>query len=79
MVAQNHIHMTPADASRYGVADGQKLQVEIETERPVTFDGVVIRVREDYALAMHIDLDEANACAFQTGESGRLVRQEGAK
>lgn len=74
MVAQNHIHMTPADAVRYGVTDGQKLKVEIGTHRPVTFDDVVIRVRDDYALAMHIDLDEANACAFQTGESGRLIR-----
>lgn len=74
MVAQNHIHMTPADAVRYSVTDGQKLKVKIETQRPVTFDDVVIRVRDDYALAMHIDLDEANACAFQTGESGRLVR-----
>ena len=66
--------MTPADAGRYGVVDGQKLRVEIGTHRPVTFDDVVIRVREDYALAMHIDLDETNACAFQTGESGRLIR-----
>lgn len=61
-------------AGRYGVSDGQKLKVEIGTQRPVTFDDVVIRVRDDYTLAMHIDLDEANTCAFQTGESGRLVR-----
>lgn len=53
---------------------GAMAKVEIETHRPVTFDGVVIRVRDDYALAMHIDLDEANACAFQTGESGHLIR-----
>ena len=74
MVAQNHIHMTPADAARYGVTDGQKVQVKLETARPVTFDDVVIRVREDFALAMHIDFDEANACAFQNGARGRLVR-----
>nr|WP_325196577.1 phosphate propanoyltransferase [uncultured Oscillibacter sp.] len=74
IVAQNHIHMTPADARRYGVSDGEKLKVEVGTERPVTFDDVVIRVRDDFALAMHIDLDEANACAFQNGEAGRLVQ-----
>ena len=74
MVAQNHIHMTPADARRYGVSDGQKLKVEMGTQRPVTFDDVVVRVRDDFALAMHINLDEANACAFQNGEAGRLVR-----
>ena len=74
MVAQNHIHMTPEDAARYGVADGQTVRVAMETERPMTFDGVVIRVRPDFALAMHIDPDEANACAFQSGGSGRLIR-----
>ena len=74
MVAQNHIHMTPEDARRYGVTDGQIVKVQMQTGRPLTFDQVVIRVREDYALAMHIDSDESNACAFQKGETGRLVR-----
>ena len=74
MIAQNHIHMTPADARRYGVSDGQVIKVEMGTQRPVIFDDVVVRVRDDFALAMHIDLDEANACAFQNGESGRVVR-----
>ena len=74
MVAQNHIHMTPADAARFGVQDGQRVRVAMETERPVTFDDVVIRVDEKFSLAMHIDFDEANACAFQNGAHGRLVR-----
>jgi len=74
MVAQNHIHMTPEDAARYGVTDGQTVRVAMETGRPMTFDNVVIRVRPDFALAMHIDPDEANACAFQSGECGRLIR-----
>lgn len=74
MVAQNHIHMTPEDAGRYGVHDGELVQVRMETARPITFDGVVVRVRRDYALAMHIDSDESNACGFQTGGTGRLLR-----
>lgn len=74
IVAQNHIHMTPADAQRYGVSDGDRVRVTVGAERPVTFDDVVIRVREDFALAMHIDFDEANACAFQNGEAGRLAK-----
>lgn len=74
MVAQNHIHMTPADAASYGVHDGQKVRVTMQTKRPVTFEDVVIRVREDFALAMHIDFDEANACVFKNGDTGRIVR-----
>lgn len=74
MVAQNHIHMTPTDAGRFGVTDGQRVRVSMQTTRPVTFDDVLIRVREDFRLAMHIDFDEANACAFQSGETGRIIR-----
>lgn len=74
MVAQNHIHMTAADAGRFGVTDGQRVRVRMQTARPVTFDDVLIRVREDFRLAMHIDFDEANACAFQGGETGRIIR-----
>ena len=46
-------------------SDGDRVKVTVGAERPVTFEDVVIRVREDFALAMHIDFDEANACVFQ--------------
>lgn len=78
IVAQNHIHMTPADAARYGVTDGQKVKVRMATSRPVTFDDVVIRVSEKFALAMHIDFDEANACGFSKGDKAYLIGGSGA-
>lgn len=77
IVAQNHIHMTPADAARYGVCDGQKVKVRMATSRPVTFDDVVIRVSDKFALAMHIDFDEANACAFTKGDKAYLIGGSG--
>lgn len=75
LVAQNHIHMTPADAMTYGVHDGQRVRVEMKTARPMIFCDVVVRVRPDFALAMHIDFDEANACAFQQGDTGYIVSE----
>lgn len=73
IVAQNHIHMTPADARNFGVSDGQRVRVAMGTARPLTFDDVVIRVNDGFSLAMHIDFDEANACAFQAGQTGRIL------
>lgn len=73
MVAQNHIHMTPADAARLGVHDGESVRVRMDTERPITFDGVLVRATETSALAMHIDFDEANACSFGKG-TGTIVK-----
>lgn len=73
IVAQNHIHMTPADAAYYGVQDGQSVRVTVNTARPVTFDNVIIRVSEKFALAMHIDFDEANACCLGKADTGTIV------
>ena len=65
MIAKRHIHMTPEDAAEAGVENGQIVKVKMDTDRPLVFDDVVVRVSPTYALAMHIDTDECNAaCAF---------------
>ncbi|MBR3895275.1 MAG: phosphate propanoyltransferase [Clostridia bacterium] len=66
IVAKRHIHMTPADAEAFGIADKQIVKVKIaNAERTTIFDDVVCRVHPNFALAMHIDTDECNAaCAF---------------
>ena len=67
IAAKRHIHMTEADAKTYNVSNGEIVKVEVNSpERKLIFDDVVIRVREDFALAMHIDTDEANACVGAT-------------
>jgi putative phosphotransacetylase len=74
IVARAHIHLTPADASRLGVSNGQHVRVAVDSKRPVTFDDVIIRVKDSFAQAMHIDFDEANACAYDKSASARIVR-----
>lgn len=64
IVAQSHIHMTPADADRYGVVSGQRVNVRVNSRRPITFENVAIRVKDSFKLAMHLDFDEANACGL---------------
>lgn len=61
IAAKRHIHMTPSDAERFGVTDKQIVKVKVNGSRPLIFDDVVVRVSPKYALAMHIDTDEANA------------------
>ena len=72
IVAKAHIHMTPKDAQAYGVKDGQQVRVRLSTPRPVTIDDVLIRVKDSFALAMHIDFDEANAAAVSGDVTGYL-------
>ncbi len=67
IIAKRHIHMTPADAETFGVADKQIVKVKIDSGRTLIFDDVVCRVSPKFALAMHIDTDECNAAgAFGT-------------
>ena len=65
--ALRHIHMTPADALRYGVKDRSVVKVRVSGDRELIFGDVLIRVNPDYNLAMHIDTDEANAANVKTG------------
>ena len=73
IIAARHIHMTPADAEKYGVTDGQVVRVKTRGTRPLTFDDVVMRAREDMALEMHIDTDEANAAGIKDGDIGEIL------
>ena len=62
IVAKRHIHATSEDAKKLGVKDKDIVSVKINTpERSLIFGDVVVRVSDSYALAMHIDTDEANA------------------
>ena len=70
--ALRHIHMTPADALRYGVRDKSVVRVRIGGTRELIFGDVLVRVDPNYALAMHIDTDEANAASVQTGAQGYI-------
>ncbi|PID16129.1 acetate kinase [Sporosarcina sp. P34] len=79
IIAQAHIHMAPADATRFGVEDGEYVTVEADGVRSISFRNVRIRVNERYRLEMHIDTDEANAGFISQGSIGRLVKSGDAK
>lgn len=72
--AQRHIHMTTADAERFGVASGDLVEVAIDSSgRDLVFRDVLVRVKDSYVLEMHIDTDEANAAEVGAGVRGALV------
>ena len=73
--AKRHIHMTPEDAERFGVSNGQIVGVKVDSGkgRAVIFEDTVVRVSPKYALAMHIDTDESNACCGSGLLYGEIV------
>lgn len=75
IVAKRHIHLRPVDAEEFGVTDKEIVNVEIKSDnRSLIFGDVVIRVREDFAPAMHIDTDEANAGGITPNSFGTIIK-----
>lgn len=74
IVAKRHIHLTPQDSSDFGVKDKQQVNVRvINDNRSVIFGDVVVRVNENFAAAMHIDTDEANAAGISGCVNGEII------
>ena len=73
IAAKRHIHLTPEDAARFGVRDGQAVRLQTYTGRPLEFQDVVVRVSGDFASRVHLDYYEANACGFRPGDLGRIL------
>ncbi len=73
IVAKRHIHMTPEDAGRFGVEQGQNVRLRCFTSRPLVFEQVEVRVSPQFSTAVHIDYDEANACGFRKGDRGIIL------
>jgi putative phosphotransacetylase len=74
IAAQRHIHLTPEAAADLGVADKEVVKVKLDTARPLIFDGVVVRVSDKFAPAMHIDTDESNAAGAAGVVYGSIVK-----
>lgn len=74
IIAQRHIHMTEEQAKAFGVKDKDLVSVQVDGERAVVFGNVLIRVRNDFVLEMHIDTDEANAAILSNGQTVEVFR-----
>ena len=63
--AMRHVHMSPDDASFYGVKAGDEMRLKIGGPCAVSLDRMLVRVDKSFKLEVHIDTDEGNACNLQ--------------
>lgn len=73
ITAHRHLHLNPQQARKIDVNNEDLISVGIGGERGVTFHNVIVRVDEDYSLAMHIDTDEGNASGVKKEGTGKLI------
>ena len=74
IIAKRHVHITPEDAEKYGVADKDIVKVKVGGDRALILDEVVVRVSPDFATYMHVDYDEFNAAYISSANNfGEII------
>ncbi len=74
IVASRHIHMNLEDAEKFGVKDKDMVSVRTSGLRGLVFENVLVRARKDFALEMHVDVEEGNAAGVKNGELVELIK-----
>ena len=78
IIANRHIHMSPSEASAFGLKDFDRVTVEVvDATRPARWYGVQVRVHQDFRLEMHVDTDDANSVGMNAKSAKvRIVGKE---
>lgn len=75
IIAKRHVHCSVEEAKKLNVNNNQKVSIEVLGERRLTFHEVIVRVSENYRLALHLDTDEGNAVGIN-GETYGEIKDE---
>lgn len=74
IVAKRHLHITKPEADERWLKNNQSVKIGItNNERWLIFDNVVVRLSDESALDVHIDVEEANAAGLKNGDRGELI------
>ena len=69
-----HVHMNPAEAAYFGVAQGDQMKLRVGGEAGLTFNNVHVRIDPTSRLNVHMDTDEANACGLHLTKDLKLFK-----
>ncbi|HEY3381797.1 MAG TPA: phosphate propanoyltransferase [Vicinamibacterales bacterium] len=72
-----HVHMNPADADHFGVKHGDVMALRVGGDAGIVFGRVHVRIDRNARLNVHMDTDEANACALHQAREFELISEKG--
>lgn len=77
--AMRHVHMGPADLAHYGVSNGDKMHLRIESPGCTTvLEDLAVRAGDDpIKLEVHLDTDEGNAIHLDGATKVELLKAVG--
>lgn len=75
--AERHVHMNFRDAEHYGVANGDRAKLRIESNScSLVLENLLVRADDTSKLEVHLDTDEGNACDLENATRIELFKQE---
>lgn len=72
--AERHVHMNRRHAAWYGVQNGDRMKLRIESTCTVTFEDLLVRADETSKLEVHLDTDEGNAADLDHAVKVELLK-----
>lgn len=76
IVSKRHIHMTPEDANKFNVKDGDIVAIKVTGERGGILENTVVRVTDTSALECHLDVEEANAFGLNSKSKITILEEK---
>jgi len=73
IVARRHLHCATDEAKKYKLKTGDIVSVKIEGTRQTIFENIIVRVKDDYKLALHLDTDEGNSAGINKMGEGIII------
>ena len=71
---ERHVHLGPRDADYYGVKDGDRLHLRIQSDCSAVLEDLLVRFAPAIKLEVHIDTDEGNAVNYPRATKFELFR-----
>lgn len=75
IIAKRHLHCSVKEAEKLELKNNQKISVKVSGGRETIFGEIVVRVSENYKLALHLDTDEGNAAGISGKIFGEVVNE----
>jgi propanediol utilization protein len=74
--AERHVHMNLDHAKFYGVKNGERMSLRIESTCTSVFEDLLVRADETSKLEVHLDTDEGNAADLDHATKVELLKQK---
>ncbi len=73
--AERHVHMNFEDAARYGVKNGDRMNLRIVSSCSLVLEDLLVRADATSKLEVHLDTDEGNAADLDHATKVELLKQ----